>query len=164
MKILALILSVFILSGCSALSFLSWPGTDNRLTNEDRTLTEIRKPVLCGDVDGKQYVAEEIERHYTTSKSVTQPKLTFMQKIGNFISNLSWTAVIFIVVSLVFFGGAPIVWAVKKYFGLRNAFKNTIAGIRDLPPEVYEKATDTLAKAQDTADKKLVDKMKAELH
>ena len=122
------------------------------------------KPIILESksVPGQAVVA--YERTYDTGQEVKTPKLTWQERVGNFISGLSMWSAIFILVSLVFFGGAPIVWIVRKYFDLRSAFKNTVAGIREADDETFNRLKPHLAAKQDKRDKKIVDKMKSELH
>lgn len=122
------------------------------------------KPVILESksVPGQAVVA--YERTYDTGAEVKTPKLTWQERVGRFISGLSMWSAIFILVSLLFFGGAPIVWVVRKYFVLRSAFKNTVAGIRETDDETFNKLKIHLAAKQDKRDKKIVDKLKSELH
>lgn len=107
----------------------------------------------------------EIDRSVHASAEVTDPKLTAGQKIGRFFSGLgTWGLVmLFGGIALAIF--TPLGGALWKMFTYRSAFKNTVAGIRDIDdPEAYQKAVRSIAVQQNKRDKQLVDKMKSELH
>lgn len=104
-----------------------------------------------------------IDRSVSESKEVTDPKLTIGQKVGRFFAGLGMWGIIFIAISLLVFGGAPLVWLARKYAVMRQAFKNTVAAIRETDDDTYAKLKPKLAAKHDRRDRKLVDKMKAEL-
>lgn len=126
------------------------------------TTDEVIKPVLLRQGDTVA-VGQQIERHYDTGTEERPVKLTLMQRIGRFFAGLTTTAFIFILVSLLFFGGVPIVWAFHKYAVIKQALKNTVAAIRDLPEDQYKAVTPKLAAKHDRRDRKVIDKIKMEL-
>ena len=106
----------------------------------------------------------EIDRSVEASKEVTDPKLTVGQKIGRFFGGLGTWAIIAIGVSLALGIVTPAGLAWRARSAWKNAFKNTVEGVRDLDEETYQKVVPKLAAKQDKRDKKLVDRVKAELH
>jgi len=129
-------------------------------TRQDEVIT----PKVVSLKDGQAVVVNQFERHYDTGTEETTPKLTIGQRIGNFIARLSTWGLIFIIVSLVFFGGGPIVWAFRKYTSVKDALKNTVAAIREADEETFSKLKPKLAEKHNKADKIIVDKIKSELH
>lgn len=110
--------------------------------------------------DGKEVIAYATKRTYSAGSSETPEKLSWLQRLGRWIGGLSLLTVIFIVVSLVFFGGVPIVWAYKKYMAVKKALVNTVAAIEEMPPDAYEKLEPKLESKQNEPDKELIKKIK----
>ncbi len=92
------------------------------------------------------------------------PKKTLGMKIGEFFANLTTWGLLFVGGSLLFFGGAPIVFVFRKYLIMKQALKNTVAGIRAVDAETYEKLKPALAENHDRQDKIVIDKIKTELN
>lgn len=126
--------------------------------------TEREKPVFYKVDADTVAVGAEVERTYDTGTDERPVKLTLGQRIGKFFAGLTLWGLIGIVVSLVLFGGAPIVWIARKYLIMKQAFTNTVAAIRDLPEDTYKNVTPVLAAKQDKRDKKIIDKIKMNLH
>lgn len=164
-KLLPALFLAFILSGCASLPF--FPNLHE--PNRPKTLykwneTETRTPVAVGkDAEGNIQVVDKVERTVSANLDTTPGKKTLGQIIGGWIAGLSISGLIFIVVSLVFFGGAPIVWVVGKFFKARAALKATVAAIEQMNAEDKEKLKIKLAQTQDTKDKEYVAKLKAEI-
>ena len=104
-----------------------------------------------------------IERRSATSDEVTDPKLTVGQRIGRFFAGVGTWGLVFICVSLLFFSGAPIIWAVRKYAVMKQAFKNTVAAIRETDEDTFAKLKPNLEAKHDRRDRQMVDKIKSEL-
>lgn len=116
--------------------------------------------------DGKDVIAFQTERTYTAGSSETREKLGFMQRIGRWIGGLSLFAIVFILIALAFFGGAPILWAVNKYYTVKNALKKVVAGVDELADkdkEAQEALKSELSKKMDTTEKTLIKTIKTEL-
>lgn len=127
--------------------------------------TEIQTPVLLETKSGDHAaVGTKVERVYDTGAEARPVKLTFGERIGAFFAHLTTWGVVFVIVSLVFFGGAPLVWLSKKYFDMKGAFKNTVAAIREVDHDTYEKLKPKLEAKHDKKDRKMVDKIKSELN
>ena len=126
---------------------------------------ETSKPVLLQSASGQPVaVGREIELTYSTGMEETVPKKTLGQKIGDFFAGLTTAGVGFVVISLLFFGGAPIIFVWKWGKKFKDALTTTVAGLRDLDDETYKKVSPKLAAAQDKKDKIVIDKIKAKLH
>jgi len=129
------------------------------------TQTEKIKPkVYHLNKSGDVVVVNDVELSYNTSLDQNVPKPTFGEKIGTFFFHLSTVTIIFIIVSLAFLGGAPIVWLFKRYLVMKQALSNTVSAIRDLPPETYQQVVPVLAANHDKQDKVVIDGIKSELH
>lgn len=164
-KLLPILLLTVVFSGCASLpSFprLSEPSRPKTLYKWNET--ETRTPVAVGkDAEGNIQVVEKIERTVNANLDTTPGKKTIGQIIGGWIAGLSIMGLLFVVLSLVFFGGAPILWVVRKYFKARAALKSTVAAIEQMNAEEKDKLKVTLAQTQDTQDKAYIAKLKAEI-
>ena len=109
-------------------------------------------------------VTVEIDRSVNVTHEVTDPKLTLSQKIGRFFSGLTTWALVFILVSVFVFGGAPIVWLWGKYVNMKETMKRTVQAIRELDDDTYKRVAPKLSDKMDRKHKKTVDKLKAELN
>jgi len=153
------------LTGCATNPFsgiLRPPSEPRKIANYLQSEKQV--PLKVGITpDGKDVIAYATERTYVANSSETPEKLSFIQRLGRWIGSLSLLAALFIMASIAFFGGAPILWAVKKYYTVKNALKNTVAAIDNIDPADFEKIKPKLAAEQDTTDKKLIAKLKAEI-
>ena len=107
-----------LLTGCASLNpfagITSPPSEPRKIANYSQNEKQI--PLKVGvTADGKEVIAYATERSYIAGSSETPEKLGFLQRIGRWIGGLSLLGVLFIIISLAFFGGTPILWAVKKY-------------------------------------------------
>lgn len=115
--------------------------------------------------DGKVAVFHEIEESFDKGSEKTVPKLTVMQKVGEFFSNLSFFSFVTIIVVGVLIFATPLGRLLWSRHVWKSAFENTVAGVRDIDDrEAYEKATRAIAIHQNKRDKRLVDVVKAKLH
>lgn len=104
------------------------------------------------------------QKYDIKDNNVFTPKLTMWERITGFISSLSIWTIAFLVISVLFFGGAPIVWAVGKYKTLRQTLKNTVSAIKEADEETYKKLKPVLNAKHDVKDKRVIDDIKKELH
>lgn len=165
-RYLVIALSALALTGCATTNpfagISSPPQEPKKMANYAQTEKQV--PLKVGVTpDGKDVIAFASERTYTAGSTEVPEKLGFLQKVGRWVGGLSILAIIFIVVSLAFFGGVPIIWAAKKYYAMKAALKHTVAAIDEIKPEHFEAIKPALAEAQDTSDKKLIAKLKAEI-
>lgn len=109
-------------------------------------------------------VSVRVDRSVDASKEVTDPKLTLSQRIGRLVAGLGTWGLVYVFVSLAFFGGAPIVWLWKKYAGMKETMKRTVQAIRELDDDTYKRVAPKLSEKMDKKHKKVVDKLKAELN
>lgn len=158
------VLIAFLLIGCASIPnpFQGFQGGTRKDIREagEWYQKETRTPVV---LPNNSVLSEKIEREYGASYSKTTPKKTLGEKIGGFFAGLSITGLIFVAISLLAFGGAPILWLWAKFLKARAALKRTIAGIEALNAEEKEKVKAVLEKTQDVADKKYIANLKAEI-
>lgn len=164
-KTVLLFLITFLLSGCASMpSFPVLNEPERPKTLYKWSETETRTPVAVGkDEAGNIQVLDKIERTVNANLDTTPGKLTLGQKIGKFFAGLSFWGIIFVIVSLAFFGGAPIMWVARKFFKARAALKATVAAIENMNSDEKEKLKAHLAATQDTKDKAYIAKLKAEI-
>lgn len=157
MRILILLLTL-LLSGCTGLQL---PG----LTTPERPKTvygwherEIREPITKDGVIG-----ERIEKELAVNLDQGPEKLTFVQRLGRAIGNLSIWIIVLIFIGVLFFPTTvvPILFAqLQKY---KKALKQTVVAI-DQAPEAEKKTLKVLlGEKQDTDTKKVIGEMKAEV-
>lgn len=125
-----------------------------------RDVVEITKAVAASD----EPVTVKIDRSVEAHAEVTDPKLTIGQKLGRFFAGLGTWSLIGLLFAVFVLGISPAAILAWSRHTWKSAFKNTVAGIRDLDEETYKKATSSIAKHQDRRDKQKVDKVKASLH
>lgn len=150
-------------AGCASLNplaSLSAPQPPHKVASwvQEETI----KPVYVGkDAAGKDVVASEIHRTYTAGSDETPAKLTIGQRIGQFFGKLSLWGIVFVAVSLIFFGGAPIMWVFGKYLTAKHALLNTVEAIERMKSDDKEKFKSMLLQEQDTKDVNYIKKLKA---
>lgn len=126
-----------------------------------KDIVDITKAVASSEAPVTVHVDRSVEAH----SEVTDPKLTVGQKVGRFFSGLGTWALVGLFVAVFVLGISPIAILAKSRAAWRAAFKNTVAGVRDISDvETYKRVTDSISKRQDKRDKKLVDRVKSELH
>lgn len=126
------------------------------------TWEQTSKPVFMGtDYQGRAIVGNEIT--YRASASETLPNLTLGQRIGRWFSGLSLAGLAFVIISIIFFSGTPILWIWAKFLKARSALKKTVAGIEELNSADQDKVKEELAKTHDTGDKRYIAQIKAEI-
>lgn len=164
-KLLSILFLSLAFSGCATLpSFPHLSAPERPKTLYKWNETETRTPVAVGkDAEGNIQVVEKVERTINANLDTTPGKLTIGQRIGRFFMGLSFWGVIFVIVSLVFFGGSPIIWLAGKFFKARAALKATVAAIEQMNAEDKERLKMRLAQTQDTTDKAYIAKLKAEI-
>ena len=159
-KIIAFTIIIFFLMGCSAIRLpsLVTPKKPETVYNWNEKTTSKPKAVVC---NGKVVVVEETEKTLQVGLEQTTQKLTFAQRIGNWISGLGILGIILLIIGLVLAPGATMGFLVKTLFKWKKAFKETVVAIKEAKT-VDENATlkNALADKQSLETKKLVDDIK----
>ena len=162
-KYIVLFIMLVSFCGCSALKLptLVTPKKPETVYNWEEKITNKPKAVIC---DGKVVVVEETEKTLTVGLEQTTPKLSFAQKLGNWISGLSIIGILALIAGLILAPGATLAWLVKLLFKWKKAFKETVVAIKeskavDNNPELKN----TLASKQSLSTKKIVDNIKREI-
>lgn len=169
---------ILIAAGCLAVGTLApklnpinWiTGNSTSSVPKEKSKYERKKflsePVLLSKGDHVA-VGQRTEELYEKGEDQSERKTTFGERIGGFISSMTVTSIVFILISLIFFGGAPIVWVAKKYFKTKAALTATISGIKEVKkkdPNLYENIVKPeLLKKHDKADSKVIDKIKSQI-
>jgi len=161
-KCLILFMLTLSLAGCASLNPFKGISDPPQAPKKMGSWEQTSEPVVVGQLaDGKYLVANKLT--YRAAAEETGEKLTLGQRIGRFFSGLSVAGLLFILASLVFFGGAPIVWVAQKYFAAKRALRNTVKAIKEIPTEQFEAIKPALSSNQDKADKELIARLKAKL-
>ena len=158
MKNLFVLFLIIFLSGCSFLKFpfFSSPKEPDKHYNWNERIVTKPRCVQIGDAC-YPVVYETIKELDVRYEQKDKP-LTFLQKIGNWISSLTLVSFIVIVIGLAFGTGAPLMWFWNRYVNIRRAFTETVKGIKDSgkvdqDPELHN----ALASAQSDKTKRIVD-------
>ena len=161
-RIYILYISILLLfiTGCSAIALpkLTTPKKPETIYNWNETSRTTPKAVIT---NGKVVVVEETERILSIGLEQTPRKLSFAQKIGNWISSLSIIGVILLIAGLILAPGATLGFLVKTLFKWKKAFRETVIAIKeakaiDEDPDLKNALKDK----QSLETKKLVDDIK----
>jgi len=159
-KIIAFMIIIFFSMGCSAIRLpsLATPKKPETVYNWNETSKITPRAVVT---NGKIVVVEESEKTLAVGLDQTPQKLTFSQKVGNWISGLGILGIMLMVVCLVLAPGSTMAFLVKTLFKWKKAFKETVIAIK------WAKAVDenaalknALSDKQSLETKKLVDDIK----
>mgnify|MGYP001562064964 CR=1 FL=1 len=133
--------------------------------------------IAINEVSGKTIVANKVEEHYSKGNESFTPKQTLAQKFFGFLVGLGGWGVVLVGLAIAFPAAAAIVFARLRHVW-RNAFKNTVEGVRSIKDKIvickkcgdtvtidaYEHVATAIETKQDKRDKVLVDKIKMQLH
>lgn len=143
--------------GCSLLPSIIRPNKPATVYNWREEITTKPKAVIT---DGKVVVVQE--EHKVLEASVVIPKVSFMQRIGNWLGGLSIIGIIVLIVFLVLCPGATIAWLVKQVFKWKNALKETAAAIKDAKAVESDNALElALKEKQSDETKKLIGQIRS---
>ena len=159
-KIITIAVLLFFVSGCAAIPFpkLTTPKKPETVYNWNETTRTTPKAIVF---DGKVVVVEETEKTLQVGLDTTPAKLSFLQRIGNWISGLSLIGFLILIACMILAPGATLAWVVKLLFKWKRAFKETASAIKEA--KSVEKDADlrnTLSSKQSTVTKKIVDELK----
>lgn len=163
MKKFALLLLLISVSGCSAIRLpsLSTPKKPETVYNWAERERVIPRMLVNGK--GETYVANETERVLSVGLEQTPAKMTFIQRVGSWISGLGMVAIIGIIIGLVVAPGATIailVTVVKKW---KRALRQTVLAIKDSGALHNDNLLrNALSDRQEEGTKKIVAGIKAE--
>lgn len=126
----------------------------------------ISEPVLLTRGDHVA-VGQRYEESYEKGEDSSERRATLGERIGGFFASLTAAGVIFVIISLLFFGGVPLLWLARKYFVVKHALTKTVMGIKKLKENdavYYEQhVKPTLLQKHDKADSNVIDKIKSRL-
>lgn len=161
MKNIFLIITVLIfMAGCAPISFpkLPTPKKPETVYNWNEKTTTKPKAVVYGD---KIVVVEETERTLQVGLETTPQKLSFSQRIGGWISGLSFIAFLGLIVCLVLAPGATLAWLVKLLFKWKKAFKETVVAIKEAKAVDKDPELKNILNAKQSIEtKKIVDEIR----
>lgn len=163
MRIIFLLLTLVTLSGCAIT-----PQFPN-LNRPERPKTIygwqeefVSTPQVLTGIDGKNYVSNKTEKRLSINLDTTTKKPGFFQRVGGFFGGLGFWLIVLLVLGLVFAPGITIPFLLAKYHQYRNAFKQTVAAIKESKAvDENQKLHDALKSRQDDSTKKLVGELKA---
>ena len=162
-KIIVLTLMLGFLLGCAPITFpkLSTPKKPETVYNWQEKTSTRPKAVVCGD---KIVVVEDTDRTLQVGLETTPQKLSFIQKIGNWLSGLSFIAFLALIACLVLAPGATLAWVVKIAFKWKKAFRETVVAIKEAKAvEKNPELKNTLNAKQSVETKKIVDEIRREI-
>lgn len=165
MKKFVLILPLLLfLTGCGGL--FNVPG----LTTPERPKTvygwnekETKTPVVgVSDKNGQSVITYKTEKELNVNLDQGPVKLTFMQRLGRAIGNLSIWAVLALLVGLVGFPTVTIPWLWSQVAKYKKALTQTVKAIDQGPAEAKSALKPVLSDKQDTDTKAIVGQIKAQ--
>lgn len=163
--------------GINPINYFKEASRPNTETKSAKSMERIKTPVFYGPVNNPKVAYQDIERTSDT-KDVFIHKQTLGQKIAGWIAGLSGGAIILILIAVFVLGISPTVIMGWIKGGWKSAFKNTVAGIKNIKDTTVicrkcgdPVTIDTKAHAlvfieqkQDEKDKVKVDEIKKGLH
>lgn len=156
------IILIISLCGCSAIAFpkITAPKKPDTVYSYDEK--EKTDPQAVID-NGKVYVVNRQEKSLSVNYAKQDKKLSFMEKIGNWISGLGIFGIIAVIAGLILAPGATIAILIKVYKRMRKAFKETVTAIENSQAVNNDpRLKSELENTQDNATKKIVDDLKRE--
>ena len=157
--LVAVVTALIFASGCITLPRIASPSRPNTVYNWNEEVVTTPKAVIA---DGKVVVIEEQRK--TLNASVVIPKLTFMQRLGNWISGLGIFGIIILIVCLVLFPGATLAFLVKQVFKWKSALIETAGAIKDAKAAEGDNTLEAALKNRQSLEtKKLLGKIRPTL-
>lgn len=125
---------------------------------------QVERPIILSSPQVPNQAVVAYERTYETGAKTFTPKLTLGQRIGAFFERLTTWGVVLVIVLLATGCITPAALIAWSRHTIRSAFKNTVSAIRETDDETFGKLKSKLAEKHDKRDKRIVDKLKGELH
>lgn len=122
-----------------------------------------REPKIVAIENGKAVVVDKEEKTLDVHYEKTTPKKTFIEKIGSWISGLSFFAFIAIAAGMILAPGATLGFLVKSIFKWKRAAKETFKAIKVARLEDSQALENSLKAEQSESTKKLVGQVKHSL-
>ena len=158
MRITFLLLTLVTLSGCAItpqFPNLNRPERPKTVYNWQEEL--VSTPQVLAGTDGKNYVSNKTEKRLSINLDTSTKKAGFFDRVGGFLGGLGFWMIVLLVLGLVFAPGITIPVILGKLFQYKNAFKQTVAAIKESKAvDENPKLHDALKAKQDDATKKLV--------
>jgi hypothetical protein len=138
--------------------------------------TQITEPVVVGVTPaGDKVIAFKQTREFRSGASKSSAKMTYGERVGAFLAGMTNLGIIGLVIGFLFFGLTPgmvVNWIKNRRIKRIEADKakkeqaltNTVAALRDVPPDLWAQLKPLLAAKQDRQDKVVIDEVKAKLH
>ena len=155
----SLIIILFLFYGCSLIPFpkINSPKPPDTIYDYEETTLSSPQAIIT---DGKAYVVENKERKLIVNYSQKEKKLSFLEKIGNWISSLSLIAFILIIAGLFLAPSATIAFLLGLLKKWKNAFKETARAIQESKAiETNPELKNALKDKQSESTKAIVDKI-----
>lgn len=152
------------LSGCaSAVRFPSLTAPEKPHTVYNWNEEVVTEPKLIKTAGDGAVVAQRTEKRLSVGLDTTPKKVSFIERIGNFIGGLSFWIFALVILGLILAPGATIGFLFKKYKQYKNAMKQTVAAIKEARAVDSQALHDALKSKQSTDTKKIVGQIKAGL-
>jgi len=132
-KVMLLVLSCMMLSGCTINPFRGGDGSEreDHYRRAERTVSE---PVIVSDSDGNPiYMGQREESTYTkeVDKKKIIPKETFMQRLGAWISGLTLFSVVAFVILFIITNGAIVGSIFRWGWKTSKVLKGVVKGVKE---------------------------------
>lgn len=173
MKRLAyLVCLILLLSGCTGLKFPRLPspirpsapqGAKTSYTWREKTVKKPRIVTCKGDeAVVVEETTQEVDIAYGKQEAVPK-RLTVLERISRWISDLSVIAGIALIVGMIFFPAATLSFLVKKIYAYKRAMKETVKAVKQAKAVENKELHDALRETQSAGTRKIVGNLKADL-
>lgn len=164
---LALLVGAFVIGTfipqINPINWFNQAAQPNTETKEYDIKDRIRTPIFYDRGNGIT-VAYKEEEHSSRGNDKYIHKLTLGQKIASFIAKLSGWAILIILFLVFVVGISPTVILAWSRAKIKKALKSTVSAIREMPEDSYKQLVPHLKDKHDLKDRKVIDKIKMELH
>ncbi|MBI3990629.1 MAG: hypothetical protein HY350_00620 [Candidatus Omnitrophica bacterium] len=167
-KFIAMIALCLLTTGCVTLFGNARPGQERELNQQSGFREETVITPVAFQSGNKVVVSQEVHKIKESNESkeskVKTPRLTFMQRLGNWLGNLSIFGIIGLIIAIITTHGGALIGLVKWGLKFKKALKETATAIKEAKAvennNVLEQA---LKEKQSTETKQLIGKMRATL-
>ena len=129
-RCIAIVLLLLFLPGCAGIPFpkITTPKKPDTIYNWREENRRTPKAVVAGD---EVVVVEETRNVVEVGLERTPHKLSFAQRIGKWISGLSFIGILLLIIGLILAPGATMGFLIKLLLKWKRGFKETISAIKE---------------------------------
>ncbi len=124
--------------------------------------TSSSQPQIIKTPNGDAYIYPAVQKTYEIGLERKDHPVTLWQRFTNWLGSFSILAILGLIAGVVLAPGATGMFLVNKYFAVKKALKQTVAGIEEAKAQekLSEDVKTALAINMDASSKKIVDDLK----